>query len=94
MEWEPYDYSIVYAEPYRVQQLTNNWRLPFPIVLVNAITFVLVAGIELAFFRSMIAWITSYVKPAGVFFYLGVPYLCVLLLAKVKPDGKKIHFYL
>lgn len=39
MDWEPYDYSIVYAEPYRVQQITSNWRLPFPVALVNAATF-------------------------------------------------------
>ncbi|WGS34189.1 TcpE family conjugal transfer membrane protein [Enterococcus faecalis] len=94
MDWEPYDYSIVYAEPYRVQQITSNWRLPFPVVLVNAATFLLVAIFEYLFLRSFISWVISFFPPAGVVFYIGLPYLCVLALAKLKPDGKKVHFYL
>ena len=90
MDWEPYDYSIVYAEPYRVQQITSNWRLPFPV----ALTFLLVAIFEYLFLHSFIGWVISFFPPAGVVFYIGIPYLCVLALAKLKPDGKKVHFYL
>lgn len=94
MDWEPYDYSIVYAEPYRVQQITSNWCLPFPVALVNAATFLLVAIFEYLFLRSFIGWVISFFPTAGVVFYIGLPYLCVLALAKLKPDGKKVHFYL
>ncbi|HBL6613697.1 TPA: hypothetical protein LR819_000994 [Enterococcus faecium] len=94
MDWEPYDYSIVYAEPYRVQQITSNWHLPFPVALVNAATFLLVVIFEYLFLRSFIGWVISFFPPAGVVFYIGLPYLCVLALAKLKPDGKKVHFYL
>lgn len=94
MDWAPYDYSIVYAEPYRVQQITSNWRLPFPVAVVNAITFVIVFLFELIFLRSFIAWVKSFFPPAGAFFYAFVPYFCVLALARLKPDGKKVHFYL
>ncbi|UYY06924.1 conjugal transfer protein [Enterococcus faecalis] len=94
MDWEPYDYSIVYAEPYRVQQITSNWRLPFPVALVNAATFLLVVIFEYLFLRSFIGWVISFFPPRGVVFYIGLPYLCVLALAKLKPDGKKVHFYL
>ncbi|HFL0843174.1 hypothetical protein JFD52_02490 [Enterococcus faecium] len=94
MDWEPYDYSIVYAEPYRVQQITSNLRLPFPVALVNAATFLLVVIFEYLFLRSFIGWVISFFPPAGVVFFIGLPYLCVLALAKLKPDGKKVHFYL
>ncbi|BDQ56543.1 hypothetical protein EfsSVR2331_06680 [Enterococcus faecalis] len=78
MDWEPYDYSIVYAEPYRVQQITSNWRLPFPVALVNAATFLLVAIFEYLFLRSFISWVISFFPPAGVvFLYRATLFMCV-----------------
>ncbi|MCZ1209035.1 hypothetical protein FVD57_10780 [Enterococcus faecium] len=62
--------------------------------LVNAATFLLVVIFEYLFLRSFIGWVISFFPPAGVVFYIGLPYLCVLALAKLKPDGKKVHFYL
>ncbi|XVH11847.1 TcpE family conjugal transfer membrane protein [Enterococcus faecium] len=91
MDWEPYDYSIVYAEPYRVQQITSNWRLPFPVALVNAATFLLVVIFEYLFLRSFIGWVISFSTSRSCFLYR-TPYLCVLALAKLKPDGKKCIF--
>ncbi|EOC6366214.1 TPA: TcpE family conjugal transfer membrane protein, partial [Enterococcus faecium] len=61
---------------------------------VNAATFLLVVIFEYLFLRSFIGWVISFFPPAGVVFYIGLPYLCVLALAKLKPDGKKVHFYL
>ncbi|WP_256269537.1 TcpE family conjugal transfer membrane protein [Enterococcus sp. HMSC055G03] len=78
MDWEPYDYSIVYAEPYRVQQITSNWRLPFPVALVNAATFLLVVIFEYLFLRSFIGWVISFFSTSrGCFFYRATLFMCV-----------------
>lgn len=77
MDWEPYDYSIVYAEPYRVQQITSNWRLPFPVALVNAATFLLVVIFEYLFLRSFIGWVISFFHQQGLFFYRATLFMCV-----------------
>ncbi|MGM0207234.1 hypothetical protein IGI96_001745 [Enterococcus sp. DIV0421] len=96
MDWAPYDYSIVYAEPYRIQQITSNWRLPFPVAVINAITFVIVFLFELIFLRSFIAWVKSFFPPAGAFFYAFVPYFCPLFLcigfSKAKTGWKESPF--
>ncbi|MFS1350806.1 TcpE family conjugal transfer membrane protein [Enterococcus faecium] len=91
MEWEPYDYSIVYAEPYRVQQITSNWRLPFPVALVNAATFCWSQSLNIYFYVHLLVGLFLFSTSRSCF-YIGIPYLCVLALAKLKPDGKKCIF--
>ena len=45
MEWEPYNYTIVFKEPYRIQEIPNVVRLPFSIVLVDLVTGIIIAGL-------------------------------------------------
>ena len=90
MDWEPYDYSIVYAEPYRVQQITSNWRLPFPVAFSQCSNFLLVVIFEYLFYVHLLSWVIF--STSRELFYID-SHLCVLALAKLKPDGKSA-FYL
>ena len=74
MDWEPYDYSIVYAEPYRVQQITSNWRLPFPVALVNQTTFYWSQSLNIYF--TFIYWLGYFFSTRGLFLYRDTLFMC------------------
>ncbi|MDT2555485.1 TcpE family conjugal transfer membrane protein [Enterococcus raffinosus] len=94
MKWEPYNYSVAFKEPYRIQDLGNLGRLPAPIAVVNIGSFILVLGLMWGFFRDFIQRIAEILPFFPALCYIGLPVASVLLLNKVQPDGKKIHYYL
>lgn len=94
MKWEPYNYSVAFKEPYRIQDLGNLGRLPAPIALVNIGSFILVLGLMWGFFRNFIQSVAETLPFFPALCYIGLPVASVLLLNKVQPDGKKIHYYI
>lgn len=93
MKWEPYNYSVAFKEPYRIQDLGNLGRLPAPIAVVNIGSFLLVLGLMWGFFRNFIQSVAETLPFFPALCYIGLPVASVLLLNKVQPDGKKIHYY-
>ncbi|MDT2467685.1 TcpE family conjugal transfer membrane protein [Enterococcus avium] len=93
MKWEPYNYSAAFKEPYRIQDLGNLGRLPAPIAVVNIGSFILVLALMLGFFRNFIQSVAETLPFFPALCYIGFPVASVLLLNKVQPDGKKIHYY-
>lgn len=93
MKWEPYNYSVAFKEPYRIQDLGNLGRLPAPIAVVNIGSFILVLSLMWGFFRDFIQIIAETLPFFPALCYIGLPVASVLLLNKVQPDGKKIHYY-
>lgn len=93
MKWEPYNYSVTFKEPYRIQDLGNLGRLPAPIAVVNIGSFILVLGLMWGFFRDYIQRVSETLPFFPALCYIGLPVASVLLLNKVQPDGKKIHYY-
>lgn len=93
MKWEPYNYSVAFKEPYRIQDLGNLGRLPAPIAVVNIGSFILVLGLMWGFFRDFIQRVSETLPFFPALCYIGLPLASVLLLNKVQPDGKKIHYY-
>lgn len=93
MKWEPYNYSVAFKEPYRIQDLGNLGRLPVPIALVNIGSFILVLALMWGFFRNFIQSVAETLPFFPALCYIGFPVASVLLLNKVQPDGKKIHYY-
>ncbi|MBV7389621.1 conjugal transfer protein [Enterococcus sp. ALS3] len=93
MKWEPYNYSVAFKEPYRIQDLGNLGRLPAPIAVVNIGSFILVLGLMWGFFREFIQSVSETLPFFPALCYIGLPVASVLLLNKVQPDGKKLHYY-
>lgn len=93
MKWEPYNYSMAFKEPYRIQDLGNLGRLPAPIAVVNIGSFILILGLMWGIFRDFIQSVAETLPFFPALCYIGVPVASVLLLNKVQPDGKKIHYY-
>lgn len=93
MKWEPYNYSVAFKEPYRIQDLGNLGRLPAPIAVVNIGSFILVLALMWGLFRNFIQSVAETLPFFPALCYIGLPVASVLLLNKVQPDGKKIHYY-
>lgn len=94
MKWEPYNYSVAFKEPYRIQDLGNLGRLPAPIAVVNIGSFLFVLGLMWGVFRESIQRGSEILPFLPALCYIGIPVASVLLLKKVQPDGKKLHYYL
>lgn len=94
MKWEPYNYSVAFKEPYRIQDLGNLGRLPAPIAVVNIGSFILVLALMRGFFWNFIQSVAETLPFFPALCYIGLPVASVLLLNKVRPDGKKIHYYI
>lgn len=93
MKWKPYNYSVAFKEPYRIQDLGNLGRLPAPIAVVNIGSFTLVLALMWGFFRNFIQSVAETLPFFPALCYIGLPVASVLLLNKVQPDGKKMHYY-
>ena len=93
MKWEPYNYSVAFKEPYRIQDLGNLGRLPAPMAVVNIGSFILVLALMWGLFRDFIQSVAGTLPFFPALCYIGLPVASVLLLNKVQPDGKKIHYY-
>ena len=94
MKWEPYNYSAAFKEPYRIQDLGNLGRLPAPIAVVNIGSFLFVLGLMWGVFREPIQRGSEILPFLPALCYIGFPVASVLLLNKVQPDGKKLHYYI
>lgn len=94
MKWEPYNYSVAFKEPYRIQDLGNLGRLPAPIAVVNIGGFLFVLGLMWGVLRESIQRGSEILPFLPALCYIGIPVASVLLLNKVQPDGKKLHYYL
>lgn len=94
MKWEPYNYSVAFKEPYRIQDLGNLGRLPAPIAVVNIGSFILVLALMWGLFRNFIQSVAETLPFFPALCYIGLPVVSVLMLNKVQPDGKKLHYYI
>ena len=93
MKCEPYNYSAAFKEPYRIQDLGNLGRLPAPIAAANIGSFLLMLGLMWGVFCEPIQRGAEVLPFLPALCYIGFPITCVLLLNKVQPDGKKMHYY-
>lgn len=92
--WEAYNYSSVFKEPVRIKDLGNLGRLPFSVALVDVATFFIIMGIEAYFLGDFISALQAKVEFAQFLFYILIPLVSVTSINRIKPDGKKIYFYL
>ncbi|MFB8450037.1 TcpE family conjugal transfer membrane protein [Enterococcus thailandicus] len=93
VDWEAYNYTSIFKEPYRIQDIPNVVRLPFSIVVVDAVTAVAVGLLMKLFFGGMISVLAQKFEFMYMLCYVGVPIGIVMLMNKIQPDGKKIYYY-
>lgn len=93
MKWEPYNYTIAFREPYRIQEIGNLIRLPMPVAMVSVGCFFFLLGVVLVFFRGMVQHLAQSLPFMPMLSYFCVPLGGTLLINKVEPDGKKVYFY-
>lgn len=94
MNREPYHYTRLFTEPIKIRYVGNYIRLPFSVALMDGITFVLSAILIYLFFHPLIAQLNKSSTLFGWGAYSLVPYGMVTLINKLRPEGKKIHYYL
>lgn len=94
MDWEPYNYSSAFEEPQRIRDIGGYFRLPFAIVLVDLVIFLLSLGIVHWFLGGVINWLANIYSPMKLVCYLLLPYYMVTIINRIRPDGKKIYYYL
>ncbi|MDR2832174.1 MAG: conjugal transfer protein [Streptococcaceae bacterium] len=94
MKREPYNYTSLFTEPMKTRYFGNWLRLPFLIALTDMITMGVTFLFLLAFFRKGIAGLGEVWSAIPFGIYMGIPYLSMLAINKIRPEGKKIHFYL
>lgn len=93
MKWEPYNYSAAFKEPYKIQDLGNFGRLPAPMAAINIVSFLIAFVLMWGFFHGAIKHLSDTLPFMPALCYVGIPAASVLLMNKVQPDGKKIHYY-
>ncbi|WYU53935.1 conjugal transfer protein [Bacillus sp. FSL K6-0047] len=88
-----FNYRKALREPKKIQQLTENFSLPFAIELIPAINF---------FIFMFITFGIGYIIRMGFphafantwFIYLvGIPLALTMFVTKIKPEGKNIYLY-
>lgn len=88
-----FNYRKALREPKKIQQLTENFSLPFAIELIPAINF---------FVFMLITFGIGYIIRMGFphafantwFIYLvGIPLALTMFVTKIKPEGKNIYLY-
>lgn len=94
MDWEAYNYTSIFKEPYRIQDIPNVVRLPFSIVVVDAVTACVVSLLIKLFLGSVIATMAETFQFMYMLCYVGIPIGSVMLMNKIQPDGKKIYYFL
>ncbi|HFE9852941.1 TcpE family conjugal transfer membrane protein [Enterococcus sp. DIV1420a] len=94
MEREPYHYTRLFTEPIKIRYIGNYFRLPFAVAMMDAITFAVVALFIWLFFHRIVEHLSETSSLAYWIFYGLAPFGGVTLINKVRPEGKKIHYYL
>ena len=93
-DWEPYNYSSAFEEPYRIRNLTAYTRLPFPVVAVDIVAYLIFLGLFSLLFGWFFRWIGQFFEPMRIVLRFFLPYVMVVFMNRIRPDGKKVYFYL
>ncbi|HFC9437201.1 TcpE family conjugal transfer membrane protein [Enterococcus hirae] len=93
-DWEPYNYSSAFEEPYRIRDLFYYVRLPFPVVAVDFVFYLLFLLLLRLVFGGFLNWLGQVYAPLKWAAYFMLPFYMVSCMNRVRPDGKKIYFYL
>ncbi|ARF67296.1 hypothetical protein B7C51_08420 [Paenibacillus larvae subsp. pulvifaciens] len=90
---EAYNYKKVFEEPYVIYQITRNVIIPFGIPVTKSIIFLIVFGIMALCWRFFFA-LGKAIPGMIPVLYVGIPYGISTLVMRIKPNGKKLPYFL
>lgn len=88
-----FNYRKAMREPKKIQQLTENYSLPFAIELIPAINYFIFVGLCFSFWYGVRMVFPYAFDKTFIFVIFGTPLLLTILVTKIKPEGKNIYLY-
>lgn len=80
-------------EPKKIQQLTENYSLPFAVELIPAINYFIFVGLCFGFWYGVRMIFPHAFDNSFVIVIFGIPIFLTMLVTKIKPEGKNIYLY-
>lgn len=94
MDWQPYNYTSAFREPYRIRSIGRYIYLPIAIVAVDLVSWIVWFLLTHFLLGGFLEWIGEVFFPFELALYVLIPCGIVTLLNRIRPDGKKIYFYI
>lgn len=88
-----FNYRKAMREPKKIQQLTENYSLPFAVELVPAINYFLFVALCFGFWYGVRKVFPHAFENSSIFVIFGIPIFLTMLVTKIKPEGKNIYLY-
>ncbi|MCY8486370.1 conjugal transfer protein [Bacillus atrophaeus] len=88
-----FNYRKAMREPKKIQQLTENWSLPFAVELIPAINYFIFVGLCFGFWYGVRIIFPHAFDKSFVIVIFGIPIFLTMLVTKIKPEGKNIYLY-
>ncbi|HAB0009974.1 TPA_asm: hypothetical protein GIN74_11285 [Listeria monocytogenes] len=88
-----FNYKQIFEEPFVIYQITKKMTITWGIPVAKAVIFVIVALLMVAT-RSFWFALGNFIPGLSILLFAGVPYVISTALLKIKPNGKKLHFFL
>lgn len=82
------------TQPQFIQKLSDEYSLPVAVRLADIGLYLLVVLLEFACVGHWIGWLIRHFSIGGYFVvFVVVPYLVLLLIWQLKPDGKNLFLF-
>ncbi|MED1780006.1 conjugal transfer protein [Bacillus subtilis] len=88
-----FNYRKAMREPKKIQQLTENYSLPFAVELIPAINYFIFVGLCFGFWYGVRMIFPHAFDNSFVIVIFGIPIFLTMLVTKIKPEGKNIYLY-
>lgn len=88
-----FNYRKAMREPKKIQQLTENYSLPFAVELIPAINYFIFVGLCFGFWYGVRMIFPHAFDHSYVIVIFGIPFFLTMLVTKIKPEGKNIYIY-
>ncbi|MGF4041186.1 conjugal transfer protein [Bacillus subtilis] len=88
-----FNYRKAMREPKKIQQLTENYSLPFAVELIPAINYFIFVGLCFGFWYGVRMIFPHAFDNSYVIVIFGIPFFLTMLVTKIKPEGKNIYIY-
>ncbi|OMI26182.1 hypothetical protein BTA31_15265 [Bacillus haynesii] len=88
-----FNYRKAMREPKKIQQLTENYSLPFAVELIPAINYFLFVALCFGFWYGVRKVFPHAFENSSIFVIFGIPIFLTMLVTKIKPEGKNIYLY-
>ncbi|SDI97581.1 conjugal transfer protein [Natribacillus halophilus] len=89
-----FNYRQALREPKKIQQITENYSLPFSIEFIPAMNFLIFMAMTAGVLYGIHTVFPFALEWTFVIFLIGIPLMLTALVKKIQPDGKNIYLYI